>query len=248
MTVFSLALPWRMSTPEEAADYVECGLDYVVEVSEALGYATDDVEPRGDRAVEALAAGETDVDDDVAEAVALVLAGDAAFYRAFVDWFPLKYRVLARPLDWTFNPKLRGLAAAYVGVDRAREIERSIEHTSADEVEVDGRHPMEYVDGVGDRVVLADSVLHADWYREVALALDVDLDRALFDAVVDESPAYFAGVSESLSSEVARAQVALFRDSEWLRRVDRAYGLDSWVVDAAAKAIEDAVEDLERRT
>jgi hypothetical protein len=233
-----------MNSPQDVAEYVELGARYVEDVAEALGRDVGDLPQRRENAREAMEEGETDVDDDVAEVIATVLVGDAAFYSAFVDWFPLKYRVFARPLEWTFNPKLRGVAARYVGDDRVEEMLREMEYSGVEDHLVEGRPAMSYVDGVGDRTVLADSVLHTEWYRDACERLDVAHDPELLGRTVEESPAYFAGRRDGLSDDVAETQRHLFLDAEWLRRVDRAYGLHSWVMESAADAIEEAVEEL----
>ncbi len=244
MTVFKLLLPWVMNSPQDAAEYVEFGARYVEDVAEALERDVGDLAERRENAREAMEQGDTDVDDDVAELVSTVLVGDAAFYSAFVDWFPLKYRVFARPLEWTFNPKLREVAARYVGDDLVEEMLQEMEYSAAEDHVVDGRPAMSYVEGVGDRTVLVDSVLHVEWYRDACERLDVEHDAARLRRTVEESPAYFAGRRDGLSEVVAETQRYLFLDAEWLRRVDDAYGLDSWVMDSAADAIEEAVEEL----
>ncbi len=244
MTVFRLLLPWTLDTPEKAARYMECGADYILEVSRMLDYPVGDLGERVDNAVEAMEDGETDVDDDVADVVATVLVGDAEFYTAFIDWFPLKYRVFARPLEYTFNPRLHGVAAEYVGGDGVRDLRSEMEYSTAGDHIVDGEPAMSYVDGVGDRTVLADSVLHVEWYHDAASRLGVEVDTGLVERTLEESPRYFCGLDDELTEDVAAFQRALFRDSDWLRDVEAAYGLDSWVMTRAADAIDEAVEEL----
>ncbi len=245
MTVFRLLLPGTLDTPERAAEYTDCGGRYVLDVSRAMGFDVDDLPERVDNAVEAMEAGEVDVDDDVADVVATVLVGDVEFYTAFIDWFPMKYRVFARPLEWTFNPRLLDVASRYVAERGVQELRADMSYSDADDHVVDGEPAMSYVDGVGDRTVLADSVLHTEWYHDAASRLDVEVDTGLVERTLEESPGYFCGVEDELSADAAAFQRALFRDSDWLRDVEEAYGLDSWVMTRAADAIEAEVEALE---
>jgi len=107
MTVFGLVLPTAFRTPSDAADYFRLGAEYTVGVTREMGWDVGDLPERVDNAYEAMRANETDVDDDVARLIAVVLAGDADFYSAFVRWFPWRYRVFVVDLDWalaTFTP------------------------------------------------------------------------------------------------------------------------------------------------
>jgi len=254
LTVFRLVLPTVFRTPSEAADYFRFGAEYVVDVSREMGWDVGDLPGRIENAVGAMEDDVTDVDDDVARLIAVVLAGDADFYHAFVRWFPWKYRVfvVASGLDAVFRRKLRRLAAVYVGdtdlgwrdwfdgYPGILDDPMGFSARDDDHVLVDGRPAPWYVDGYESRTVLVDSVLHTEWYAHAARSSGVEVDDGLVERTVRESAPYFAGVSDRLSDDVARFQRALFVDSDWLRDVDDAYDLDSWACLRAAEAIDGA--------
>jgi len=257
MTVLKFVLPTAFRHPSDAADYFRFGAEYIVDVSREMGYEVDDLPERVENATDAMRADLTDVDDDVARLIAVVLVGDAEFYRAFVRWFPWKYRVFAlgSGLDYAFRRKLRRLGAMYVGAETgwgewARGypglLEEPTDFTARDDeaVLVDGRPAMDHVDGYPNRVVLTDAVLHTEWYEHAARYAGVDVEEELVDRTVEESAPYFAGVTDELSDDVAEFQRALFIDAQWLRDVNDAYDLDSWACTRAAEAIDIAVEDL----
>lgn len=253
MTVFKLGLPGAFRSPSDAAAYTRLGAEYVVDVADDMGWDHDGLDDDVDAAVEAMRSDDTDVDDRTARLIAVVLAGDAAFYTAFIDWFPA-YRVLSRPLDWVFSRKLRRIAALYDGAESTgiagwiRNYPGVLDEPPAfsrpNDVPVDGRPPTAYADSFGDRVALSDAVLHAEWFAHAAAYVDVDLDHGLVERTVEESPAFFAGVTDDLSEEVTRFQRALFRDADWLRDVDRLYGLDSVICREAAEDLDEAADRL----
>lgn len=255
MTVFRLGLPGAFRSPSDAADYLRIGAEYVVDVADDVGWDHDGLDATVDEAVAAMRAGDTDVDDRVGRLIAVVLAGDADFYTAFIDWFP-PYRVAARPLDWVFGRKLRRIAAMYapggpeVGGFRGwlrnypGVLDESTAFSRPADVRVEGRPATAYVDGFGDRVVLSDAVLHTEWFAHAAQAVGVDIDGSLVERTLRTSPGYFAGVRDELPDDVRGFQRALCRDADWLRDVDRLYGLDSIVCREAAEDIEEAAERL----
>ncbi|MFP4174813.1 MAG: hypothetical protein ACLFSW_03430 [Halobacteriales archaeon] len=252
MTVFKLVLPTAFRTPSDAADYFRLGAEYVVDVTREMGWEVDDLPERVDNAYDAMRENRTDVDDDVAHLVAVVLAGDADFYRAFVRWFPWRYRVFVVDLDHVFRRKLRRLAAMYA--DDGRECERGwrdylacypgvldppSSYSTPDEVLVEGVPAPRHVSGYADRTVLVDSVLHAEWYAHTARYVGVDVPEPLVRDAVEEGARFFA-VGGDISPEVARFQYALFADADWLRGVNEAYNLSSWACVRGAEAIDEA--------
>lgn len=257
MTVFQLILPRAFRTLSDAAPYFHFGAEYVVDVTREMGWGVGDLPERVENACDAMSADRTDVDDDVARLIAVVLAGDADFYRAFVRWFPWRYRVFVVDLDHIFRRKLRRLAADYAD-DRERGwrdwlacypdlLDPPSSYSAPDDVRVEGVPAPRHVSGYADRIVLVDSVLHAEWYAHAARYVGIDVPEPLVRDAVEEGARFFA-VGGGISPEAARFQHALFADADWLRGVDDAYSLDSWACIRAARAIDDARERLEQVT
>jgi len=257
MTILKFVLPTAFRKPSDAAEYFRLGAKYILDVSREMGYGVGDLPERIENATDAMCQDRTDVDGEVGSLIAVVLVGDAEFYRAFVRWFPPKYRffAIASGLDYVFRRKLRRLGAVYLGEptgwrDWGRGypdvLETPVEYTERDDeaVLLDGRPAMNHVNGYTNRIVLTDAVLHTEWYDHAARYVGIDVDKALVERTVKESAPYFAGVTEELSEDVAEFQRALFIDSEWLCGVNEAYDLDSWACLRAAEAIDIAVKDL----
>ncbi|MFC6770977.1 hypothetical protein ACFQDD_05510, partial [Halorubrum pallidum] len=95
------------------------------------------------------------------------------------------------------------------------------------DVIVDGEPALSDVSGFRDRFLLADSLLHLEWFVRVAAADGIDVPSALVERTREESLAYYAGDRERLSPTVRRFQRLLFADDAWVRRVDERYDLDS---------------------
>jgi len=245
----------RFRKPSDAAPYFRFGAEYIVDVTREMGWGVGDLPERVENACDAMRADRTDVDDDVARLVAVVLAGDAEFYRAFVRWFPWRYRAFVVDLDHLFRRKLRRLAALYA--DDAEHgwrdwlacypdvLETPSSYSAPSDVLVEGKPAPRHVSGYRDRVVLVDSVLHAEWYAVAARYVGVDVPETRVREAVEEGARFFA-VDGDISPESARFQHALFADADWLRGVNDAYSLDSWACTWAARAIDDARERLER--
>jgi hypothetical protein len=254
MTVFKLILPTAFRKPSDAAEYFRLGAEYIVDVSREMGWADDDLSERVENAYDAMLADETDVDDDVASLVAAVLAGDADFYRAFVRWFPWRYRVFVVDLDHLFRRKLRRLAAVYADDRHERGwrdwlacypgvLDPPSSYSTPEDVLVEGVPAPRHVSGYSDRTVLVDSVLHVEWYAHAARYVGVDVPETLVERAVEEGARFFA-VGGDISSEAARFQHALFSDADWLRGVNEAYDLSSWACVHGAEAIDEARERL----
>jgi hypothetical protein len=254
MTVFGLVLPTAFRKPSDAADYFRLGAEYTVDVTREMGWDVGDLPERVDNAYEAMRANETDVDDDVARLIAVVLAGDADFYSAFVRWFPWRYRVFVVDLDHIFRRKLRRLAAIYGDTDGARTwrdylacypgvLDPPSSYRAPQDVRVEGVPATRHVSGYADRTVLVDSVLHVDWYAHTARYVGIDVPETLVRDTVEEGARFFA-VGGDISTEAARFQHALFADADWLRGVNEAYDLSSWACVRGAEAIDDARDRL----
>jgi len=258
VTVFKLVLPGAFRTPSDAADYFRLGAEYIVDVTREMGWDVVDLPERADNAYDAMRDDRTDIDDDVARLIAVVLAGDADFYRAFVRWFPWRYRVFVVDLDHIFRRKLRRLAAEYADGGRERTLRDYLAcypgvldppsgYSAPEEVLVEGVPAPRHVSGYADRTVLADSVLHTEWYAHAARYVGVDVPEPLVRDAVEGGARFFA-VGGDISTEAARFQRALFSDAEWLRGVNEAYSLGSWACVRGARAIDGARERLEQVT
>jgi hypothetical protein len=248
MTVFKLVLPSAFRTPSDAADYFRLGAEYILDVTRDMGWDVGDLPGCIENAYEAMTDDRTDVDDDVARLIAIVLAGDADFYRAFVRWFPWRYRVFVVDLDHIFRRKLRRLAAAYAdGPEHGwgnylacyPNILDPPPYSAPEDVLVECVPPTRHVSGYADRTVLVDSVLHAEWYGHAARYVGVDVPEKLVETAAQEGARFFS-VGGDISPEAARFQHALFTDADWLRGVNEAYDLSSWACVRGAEAIDDA--------
>ncbi|MFW6317056.1 MAG: hypothetical protein ACOC06_01125, partial [Halorubrum sp.] len=95
------------------------------------------------------------------------------------------------------------------------------------DVTIDGAPALARVSGFRERFLLADALLHLEWFVHVARADGIAVPADLVARTREESLSYYGGDRERLSSEVRRFQRLLFADDRWVRRVDEAYGLDS---------------------
>lgn len=261
MTAAKLFLPHVLRSPNDVAPYFRFGADYIVEVSRELGWGVGDLPETVDNAHDALKEGDTDVDDDVAELVGAVLVGDAEFFPALKPWLPRGYRLLMRGFEHPVRRKLLRVAGLYTDTLEPGFMEFYHAYPSVREGfgaplfsrpadhPVNGKTPTSYVGGYGlgayrRRVVLADCVLHVEWYSYAARRVGVDVPRDLVERTVEESVPYFAGIRDELSPDVQRFQQALFTDSEWIRDFHDTYGLRSVMLKQAVKGIEEARRDL----
>ncbi|MFY4816367.1 hypothetical protein ACOJIV_27340, partial [Haloarcula sp. AONF1] len=95
------------------------------------------------------------------------------------------------------------------------------------DVRIDGAPALARVDGFRERFLLADSLLHLEWFDHVAAADGIEVPDGLVARTREESLSYYGGERDRLSPEVRRFQRHLFADDRWVSRVDEAYGLDS---------------------
>jgi len=92
---------------------------------------------------------------------------------------------------------------------------------------VDGQPAPRHVSGFGERFVLADALLHLDWFVHVARESGIAVPQPLVAQTREESLAYYTGRRESLSPRVREFQALLFTDDAWVREIDDCYGLNS---------------------
>ena len=110
------------------------------------------------------------------------------------------------------------------------------------DVLVAGRSPLANVSGFRDRFVLAAAVTHLEWFRHAAAADGVDVPSDFLTRARRETIEHYAGTRRTLSPRVRRFQRLLFSDAAWVRDVDAAYGLGSWLFGGWARLL-----DAERR-
>jgi hypothetical protein len=219
----SLLRLFALSRPEHFADWYRIGAEYVRLVSEGMGFEVGDFVIRAEEATAALRAGRTDVPPEVARSIAADLLADATFSAPYLEWMPLWYELaLVGPVTYA-EFRLRRVAARYT---------RDLDHVTVPrfsrpgDVLVAGRPAVDYVSGFARRFVLADAVLHLEWYTHVARESGIHVPPGLVERTRAETVAYYTGHGD-LSDDVRHFQRLLFADDEWVRDVDAAYDLDS---------------------
>ena len=213
-------------SPSDFAPWFRFGAEYVRDVTDEMGFDAPPLDDRIEAALAALERDDTDPEPDVARLVAADLFADAAFAEPYCQWTPLWYELALAGLNAVAERRLRAVAGDYAaGIDHVSVPRFSRPH----DVFVDGRPAVEFVSGFGDRFVFADAVLHLEWYVHVAREAGVDLPPRFLAQAREETVAYYAGRRENLSPRVREFQYHLFSDDEWVRRIDDAYGLDSWL-------------------
>lgn len=214
----------RLRSPSDVADWYRIGAEYVRDVSVGMGFDLGEFDETTRTAHAALEADELDVPEAAARSIAADLFADAVFSAPFDTWMPGWYRVgLAVPVEF-LDRLLRRIAVPYT---------RNLRHFSAprfssgSDVFVDGTPAHRRVDGFHSTFVLATAILHLEWYAYVAEHSGIAVPDSLVRRCREESVRYYAGGATSLSPDVRRFQRLLFRDAEWVARIDRAYELDS---------------------
>jgi hypothetical protein len=234
----------RLRRPAEFADWYRFGTEYVRDVSVGMGFeGSEAVAGHVEDGVAAMRDARTDPPEPVARAVAADLLADAAFAAPFCEWMPTWYELALAGGNALAARQLRRVGRAYAaGLDAASEPRFSRPR----DVLVRGRPATAGVSGFAERFVLADAVLHLEWYVHVAGECGVRVPPDLVARTRRESVAYYTGRRASLSPRVREFQRLLFTDDEWVRRVDDAYDLDSALLSVWARLLARAREDLER--
>lgn len=169
--------------------------------------------------------------------------GDAAFGRPFLRWTPRWYRLLLAAPIALADRRLSRVAAPYAdrgGVDRpsfSTPDTVAAGESSSDTVAADSESSSDAVAagdrlnlselGFTDRFLLADAVLHVEWFRDVAAVCGLSVPEGLLDRTRRESVAVYTGQQASLSPAARRVQFALFGDDAWVRDVNATYRLNS---------------------
>lgn len=164
-----------------------------------------------------------------ARSVAATLLADGAFSEPYCEWLPTWYELaLLAPVrygDW----RLRRVAATIAG---AADVTVTAPRFSRPrDVTIDGRPALAGVSGFRDRFLLADALLHIEWFVHAAAADGIDVPADLVERTHRESLSYYGGDRESLSPPVRRFQRLLFADDAWVQRVNDRYGLNSRLFD-----------------
>ncbi|ERH13406.1 MAG: hypothetical protein J07HB67_02445 [halophilic archaeon J07HB67] len=220
MTLWPLV---SLRSPADFADWFRAGVEYTIRVARALDVDPAPLPAHRDRGLAAMRADRTEVSPALARTIGAVLSGDAAFGRPFLRWTPRWYRLLLAGPIGLADRRLTRVATPYVdrgGVERPS-------FSTPETVTVDGQ-PLD-LSGIGfaDRFLLADALLHVEWFRDVAEACGLAVPDQLLDRTRRESAAVYAGRGGSLSASVRRVQFALFGDDAWVRDVDTTYRLNS---------------------
>ena len=221
MSVLSLL---RLRTAADFADWYRLGAEYVDGVAETMGFDTGGVVDYA-AGVAAMRDGRPPaaVSPAVRRSITADLLADAVFSEPFCEWLPLWYELsLLGPVRYCAY-RLRRVAAPY-GCELSVSVPRFSRPADA---RVDGRPATAYVAGFRERFVLADAILHLEWFVHVARESGIVVPQPLVERTRKESLAYYTGQQDSLSPRVRRFQAALFADDRWVAGIDDCYGLDS---------------------
>ncbi|MEZ3168121.1 hypothetical protein ABNG02_12390 [Halorubrum ejinorense] len=178
-----------------------------------------------DRTVERLRTAPDELTPAAARSVAATLLADGAFSEPYCEWLPTWYELaLIAPVRYADRQlrKVAGRVAAGASVTAT-----APRFSRPADVFIDGEPALSRVSGFRGRFLLADSLLHLEWFDHVAAADEIDVPADLVARTREESLSYYGGDRDRLSPEVRRFQRHLFADDAWVRRVDDAYDLDS---------------------
>ncbi|MFO8114509.1 MAG: hypothetical protein R6U01_03965 [Halorubrum sp.] len=183
----------------------------------------------GARVADRLRTDHTALPPPEARSVAATLLADGAFSEPYCEWLPTWYELaLLAPVrygDW----RLRRVAATVAGT--ANVTVTAPRFSRPRDVTIDGRPALAGVSGFRDRFLLADALLHIEWFVHAAAADGIDVPADLVERTRRESLSFYGGDRESLSPPVRRFQRLLFADDAWVRRVNDRYGLNSRLFD-----------------
>jgi hypothetical protein len=208
------------SDPPALADYYRFGADYVLDVATAMGFETGTTAATVDRAEAAMRDGRTEVRVEVARSVASVLLGDANWWLPFGTWVPVHWAALSAFRAWPLFLNLRRVGHAYAGALDTFDVPT---FSTRWDVFVAGRPAVAHVSGYEDRLLLADSVLHLEWFVAVAEDHGIDVPDDLVARTRHASVEFYTGYREDLPPDVRAFQYHLFADGEWIRRFAERY-------------------------
>ncbi|WP_280587673.1 hypothetical protein [Halorubrum sp. Boch-26] len=183
----------------------------------------------GARVADRLRADRATLSPAEARSVAATLLADGAFSEPYCEWLPTWYELaLLAPVrygDW----RLRRVAGAVAGAADATVTAPRFSRPR--DVTVDGRPALARVSGFRDRFLLADALLHLEWFVHAAAADGIEVPSDLVERTRRESLSYYGGDRGSLSPSVRRFQCLLFADDAWVGRVNDRYDLNSRLFD-----------------
>jgi hypothetical protein len=214
----------RLTTPTDFAAWYAAGRAYTTEVAEGMGFAGVDALD-ADRIARRLRTSPDELTPAEARSVAATLLADGAFSEPYCEWLPTWYELAliapVRYADW----RLRRVAGAVA--ERAGVTVTAPRFSRPADVRIDGATALSRASGFRERFLLADSLLHLEWFDRVAAADGIEVPPDLVARTRAESLSYYGGDRDRLSPDVRRFQRHLFADDRWVRRVDEAYGLNS---------------------
>ncbi|MFB6102124.1 MAG: hypothetical protein ABEJ73_06115 [Haloplanus sp.] len=221
-----------ITAPADAADWYAAGRAYTRRVAAGMGFqGVDRID--GDAVAATLRADPAALSGREAASVVGVLVGDAVFSEPFCEWMPTWYELALLPAVRVLERRLRGIARE---VAAATALTVTLPRFSRPrDVIVEGRSPLAGVSGFRERFVLASAVTHIEWFRHAADADGIEVPTSFVDRARRETLAHYTGARRTLSSRVRRFQRLLFTDDMWVRAIDDAYGLDSWLFDCWAR-------------
>ncbi|GAB6860307.1 hypothetical protein ACFR97_09825 [Haloplanus litoreus] len=221
-----------IETPADAADWYAAGRAYTRRVAAGMGFPGVDAVD-GERVTAALRTDPATLSPSEAESVVGVLVGDAVFSEPFCEWMPAWYELALWPAARVLERRLRAVARRVAG---ATGLTVTLPRFSRPrDVIVAGRSPLEGVSGFRERFVLAAAVTHLEWFAHAAAADGIEVPAAFLSRARAETLAHYAGGRPTLSPRMRRFQRLLFTDDAWVRDVNDAYGLTSWVFDRWAR-------------
>ncbi|GAA0232627.1 hypothetical protein [Halobaculum roseum] len=258
------------------AEWYRAGAEYTDRVADGMDFDRDGADATGadpvaepSETVAALRGGRTDLSPAASRVVAATYLGDAAFGRPFLAYTPRWYRLAlagpvalaARRLRRVAAPFREGVATAVADGDRdgdgdrraaaSRTRAREPEYTAPSGLSVGADAVASVRDPGGFEAfersfVLADAVLHTEWFAHVADAAGIAVPEDLIERTVRESAAYYTGRRASLSPDVRRFQRLLFLDDAWVRDVDASYRLNSALFGVWERILREERRRLER--
>lgn len=183
----------------------------------------------GQRVTATLRENPSNLSPTAARSVAATLLADGVFSEPYCEWMPLWYELgLIAPIrygEW----RLRRVAAAVA--ESANITVTAPRFSRPRDVRIDGKPALAGVSGFRDRFLLADAILHVEWFAHVAAADGITVPSDLIERTREESLSYYAGDRSALSADVRRFQRHLFADDEWVARINDRYDLDSTLFD-----------------
>ncbi|WP_338741309.1 hypothetical protein [Haloplanus salilacus] len=228
-----------IDTPADAADWYAAGRAYTRRVAAGMDFSGVDAVD-GDAVAAALRTDPATLSVREAESAVGVLLGDSVYTEPFCAWMPTWYELALLPAARLLRRRLRRIART---VASSTSLTVSAPRFSRPrDVLVAGRSPLDGVSGFRERFVLAAAVTHLEWFRHAAVADGIDLPAGFLARARRETVDYYTGARPTLSPRVRRFQRLLFSDGAWVRDVDAAYGLDSWLFGGWARLL-----DAERR-